>query len=910
MNNEKNIINLIFDPGKGSVAQSGREAVSGEPYGSLPKPTRAGYRFEGWFLGEMQITPGTVVDSESDVRLLAHWVREKTKTRKASMIRRQKIALLALAIAAALLSVTLVIVLDLISIYSLTDTYVVDGVEYSDTYTVKKHGGIYKLFDSDGNLMDRNVEEEDNVYIAEKSGNQYLINEETGEFSLITVVDTEDFEAAPGTRLLMYPQILSTDIQSVKVTFADGTSYRFLNEGEGVYIEGFRESLIEYDQDLYARLCSACGYTLVSMKLSATAEGSTVPTLPDGSIDYAVYGLDEPQASFTVSAIKDKSAKKYEADPKKTYTVYIGDRTLSATGYYVKISNTDTVYILSSTFFDEAVLRPVQELVVPRVTYPVTVNEHTMVQDFFLTQLDAWMEGGETKGNPVVAFDYEEMEYRENTILTTSPFICDSNLFDGMEGYMINDGKASEALSALFSIDYIGCRAIGLTSEKLAEFGLDKNVFYLTYKTKTTQRDEDGNILYATNEMLIGEKTKDGTHYVASFPHDMIVEVDQYYLSFLEWGHFEWYNQYFMSADISYLREFGLDFGDGNTYTFKLDNTMTYAYYKRWANSEQTKAEYVKYQMKPNDTITIDENGYYWYTSEGQEPRRVAVINFNEARRVSHYEAQTTYAGYGNLLYKQDMFYYYDANKKIVRITPDYGRGDTVTERNGEYYYKHKELGTEIKVQKTEGELMYRFEKGHETAIQIASTNLLLFCDRYSATENGWMNYNAEHIYVNDSGVQTTDTFTAVENFRNYYMQFLRYSLRGDIDEEEFVRNMGMTPSEYLASGAAPTATFHAVMEDYAAALNNSYKYDKDGNAHKVHEENITQNLVFRFYRYSDMKAMLTVEVLVKNENGEWVSEGEPPIGKFFVSASLLDKLESDAAKLLAGEYIDRESGH
>ncbi len=910
MKNEQTIINLIFDPGKGSVAQSSREAASGAPYGALPKPTRAGYRFDGWFLGDCQITPDTLVDSDTDVRLVAHWTRVKTKDRKTSMLRRQKIALLSLAILAVLLSVTLVIVLDLISIYSFTDTYKVDGVEYSDTYTVKKHGGVYKLFDSEGNLMDLNVEEEGgDVYIA-KSGNQYRIDGETGAHTLMIVVDTEDYEAAPGTRLLMYPQILSTNIHSIKVEMSDGSSYRFVNDGDGVYIDGFRDSLIEYDADLYARLCSACGYTLVSMKLSATEEDSTVPTLENGEIDYAVYGLDEPQASFTVSAIKDKSAKKYEADPEKTYTVYIGDRTLPATGYYVKLADTDAVYILSATYFDEAVLKPVEELVVPRVTYPVTVNEHTMVQDFFLTYLDSWMGADEIKGDPIVAFDYEEMEYRENTILTTSPFICDSNLFDGMEGYMINDGKASEALSALFAIDYVGCRAIGLTSERLAEFGLDQNVHYLTYKTKTTQKDENGNILYANNRMIIGEKTKDGTHYVASIPHDMIVEIDQYYLSFLEWGHFEWYNQYFMSADIAYLREYNLNFGDGKVYSFTLDNTLTYAYYKRYTDSTQTATEYVRYQMKPTDKITVDGNGYYWYTSEGQEPRRVAVIDFNNVRRVSHYEAQTTYAGYGKLIYRQDMYYYYDANKKLVRIVPDYARGDSIIEKNGEYFYKVKGLEGEIKVEKSEGELMYRFEKGHETSIEITSGNLLLFCDQYTATENGWMNYNNEHVYINDSGIHTSEPFTAVDNFRNYYMQFLRYSLRGDIDEEEFVRNMGMTPSAYLASGASPTVTFNVVVEDYAAVLNNSYKYDTDGNAHKVHEENIKQNLVYRFYRYSDLKAMLTIEVLVMNEDGEWVSEGEPPVGKFFVSASMLDKLESDAAKLLAGEYIDRESAH
>ena len=82
MNTEKNIINLIFDPGKGTVSQISREAVSGAPYGTLPTPTREGYRFDGWFLGDVQITSESLVASDSDVRLVAHWAREKKKDRK------------------------------------------------------------------------------------------------------------------------------------------------------------------------------------------------------------------------------------------------------------------------------------------------------------------------------------------------------------------------------------------------------------------------------------------------------------------------------------------------------------------------------------------------------------------------------------------------------------------------------------------------------------------------------------------------------------------------------------------------------------------------------------------------------------------------------------------------------------
>ena len=204
---EKNMINLIFDPGKGTVSQISREAVIGELYGDLPTPTREGYRFDGWYLDGVRITTDMPIISETDVRLVARWTKEKKKDRKTSMIKRQKVAIGVLFAVAAVLVVVLIAVLDLISIYTFTDTYTVNGVEYSDTYTVKKHGGVYKLFDSEGKLMDRNVEKDAPVYIAKNSGNQYQIDEKTGEWKLIIVVDTEGVEAAPGTQLLMYPQI-------------------------------------------------------------------------------------------------------------------------------------------------------------------------------------------------------------------------------------------------------------------------------------------------------------------------------------------------------------------------------------------------------------------------------------------------------------------------------------------------------------------------------------------------------------------------------------------------------------------------------------------------------------------------------------------------------------------------------
>ena len=909
MNKENTMINLIFDPGKGRVAQIYRETPAGSPLGTLPVPVRRGYRFDGWYLGDVCVTEETVADAE-DMRLVARWSREKSKDRKRSMLKRQKIALLVLSVCAVVLSLVLVGVLNLISIYTLTDTYTKDGVEYSDTYKIKKQGGVYKLFDENGTLMERNLyEEKRNVYIAKNSGNHYEIDEETGEYKLFVTVDVEGLESAPGQLLLMFPQISSVDIYSVTVKHGEEETpaYRFLNEGDGAYIDGYKDSLITYDENKYAYLCMSAGYPLTTMKLDISSKDSIVPRLEDGRVDYSVYGLDQPQATVTVSAIKDKKAETYEADPARTYTMLIGDRILSGTGFYVKLDVSDSIYIISSTYIEQSVLLPIEELIVPKATYPVSFNEHTMVRDFFLTRLESWGDGDTVSGDAIVAFDYEELDYRKNTLRTTNPYVSNSKLLKGMSGYEINDGKASDALQLLYTMEYVKCHAIGIKNnpEKISEFGLDKNVFYLTYEVKSVERDENGNLKYDKNVLIIGEKTEDGTHLVASLAYDMIVEVDQYYLSFLEWDNFEWYNQYFMSADVSYLKELSLEFSDGTVYDFILNNKLSYAYF---ADTKK------KYEYKATDVLSVDKNGDYWVSVNGAKARRLLTIDFDTVERYTHFEADQKSA-VGNILYCEDMFYYYDSNKQLVRVTPDYAAGDTLVLKDGIYEYTKKGMQTPLRGGLTTGNLIYRFEKDFEITVEVGSTSLLLLCDLYKNGRGDLKNlldYESSRTYVDDNGATVTEKFTATDNFRNFYMQILQYSLRGDVDEKDFEKNMGMSVQDFLASEKAktPDATITTEVEDYASVLNDSVYRDEEGIVHKVHKENISRRLIFRFYRYSDMKVMLTLEAMELDENGVWQPSSEAPLGRFFVSASQLDKLKTDAQRLIDGEWIDRNVKH
>ena len=65
---------VTFNPNGGTVSETTRGVENGNAIGTLPIPTRDGYRFEGWFTlpdGGEQITPSTIVTA--DVTYYAHW---------------------------------------------------------------------------------------------------------------------------------------------------------------------------------------------------------------------------------------------------------------------------------------------------------------------------------------------------------------------------------------------------------------------------------------------------------------------------------------------------------------------------------------------------------------------------------------------------------------------------------------------------------------------------------------------------------------------------------------------------------------------------------------------------------------------------------------------------------------------
>ena len=666
--------------------------------------------------------------------------------------------------------------------------------------------------------------------------------------------------------------------------------------------------------------------------MGANSTDPLIPRLEDGTIDYSVYGLDTPQATYTISGILFKKNAdgtdlyqngKYvvdydedgnpQPDPEKTYTVHIGDAILSGAGYYVRLEGRGSVYIVTTDYIESTILQPIEQLVVPRVTYPVAVTYHSMGKDFLLGRIDDWTQD-KVELETLVAFTYSELEERINTMNSTRPYLPGISV---MSGYNINENSAISVFETFYSIEAIACRRIGLTAETMAEFGLDKDVHYLTYWTFTGNVDENGDKMYVQNELFIGQKTEQGTYYVAAVPFDMIVEVDQYYLSFLEWDYMKWYNEAFIFHNIAYVRDIKFEFNGeafqlpaDQVFDFELDNSLSYAYYMN------EKGEFKAVNLAEGKIYI--ENGEKVYLRKGVPYKNIVELDLDEVEVVSNRDIIVDPTR-TNVVYVPENYYYTNANGDNVSVTPDYvtkvieyeiERDENGKFLGGRYYYIDTDRNERIRVNRSFGEPVYRFtytnektqkEATYEVTLGISVTGLLVYCNgellEYNITDSG----------MGDAGVEEFETITAADNFRKLHMQLLYFSLMGDVDPVEFEASMGMSVEEYLASDSKkPIAQISAHVEDYARALNGYMYYDENGEELRYYDENISQYFEYTFYQYSDWKVLVTVELFTKNEQGEFVTNSpDGVVGKFYASIATLEKLVGDIDRLLNGEMIE-----
>lgn len=635
-------IQLIFNAGKGNTPLSRITAVIGDRVGAMPKPTRKGYVFAGWYMAAdgnpdspdaRRITAETTLnealfDGEpTDTVLYARWKRPAASAArgKKTSLATQKKAILALTIAMVVLIAGFVAVSIIVDIYQYEDY---DGVEY----TIKKKKGVYALY-LDGVLCDIN----DDGYYLTTLGTQLSIDPDSGEYKIYAVVDTEGTEVVgAGQRVLMFKQLTydqsstndaSRVIQRIEVHNQHGVFEVYRGNGNVFRVEGNEVAILQ--TELFAQLSSGCGYTISMQRLENPAR------LADGSIDYAEYGLApetrvETDEDGNEVLDEDGNPVTYNYTPtwytvttmtNDTYTVTLGDATVSSAGYYARYEDRDTVYILSSTYLDAAVLQPVETLITPMMIYPMTLNTYFQVKNFVyrsdidydglyrdmvleLVGFDMDTVEPDDEGNYpadamekleeaqrliadmeetafaemydrlfkansklVTAFSYIDMDDRTDTLFSSVPYQMSSQY---MAGYLPNSDNIGTVLQTLYSMTFVGVTKLTPGEDDLAAYGLDVPAHEISFIYYDAEGQE------FSNHIIVSEKTADGLYYAYSENFDMIVCFDESQGTYLEWDEIDWYDREYFQCNIAHILSITLEgAGISSPIRFTLDNSKT-----------------------------------------------------------------------------------------------------------------------------------------------------------------------------------------------------------------------------------------------------------------------------------------------------------------------------------------------
>lgn len=633
-------VRLRFEPGKGgSVGIRAVTALCGDRVGALPSPTRRGYRFRGWYTkpvgeaGGREIRSSTVLetDSPAELTLYAHWEKEKGGH---SALRVQKRAIVALIVAVALLVGGLLVTNYIVSIYRYEDY---DGV----TYLIKKKSGEYGLYDKSGSRCGMN----DDGYYLTAMGTQLSIDKESGDYTIYAVVDTDGTEmVGTSQRVLAFKQLTydnsssmaekdpSCVIKSIEIHNQYGVIdlYRPENVDTNYFVIRGHEGT-SLSNELFAQLAVGCGYTISMQRLEDPVR------LENGDIDYAEYGLaaeqrvktdengdpvldedgQEVMYDYTPTWYTIKTMEPDAATGLDSYTMILGDAIVSEAGYYARYEGRDTIYILSSTNLDAAVLQPIETLVTPMVVYPMSVNSYFNVKNFILRtdilhdRLMLYMaaeRAGLLKDGGLEPDDLDDTgSLPEETLLALKAALEElDRLLDDegkneaqqekdeaawMELYAHAMDACSRTVTAFSYVDmsdrqntllssypykmatnYMsGYRpnadnissmlqslySMSMNSVKVLGPNEDQLEEYglseYRYDISYTYIDEDG--AEHESHVMFSERTEEGLYYAYSDIYDMIVELDESQAPFLAWKDIDWYDRSYFQYNIGHIQQ-------------------------------------------------------------------------------------------------------------------------------------------------------------------------------------------------------------------------------------------------------------------------------------------------------------------------------------------------------------------
>jgi hypothetical protein len=582
--------------------------------------------------------------------------------RRRSVAKMQRNWIIALAVLTVLLIAAFIVVDYIVNIVYFEDY---DGAKYQ----IKQKNGIYVMCDSNGDTLDLSVSADTSkntyIYVTEL-GTEVKVDPDTGINTVYSVIDTVDGEeVGVSDRIQMFKQIKQADIDKIEVHNAHGAFTFYVDKDGDFQIQGHEG--VPYSQVMFSSLAVSCGYSLSTRKIQ--------DPIKDENGLYTEYGL-APEKRV------DENGNEYDYSPYwyritdingNSHTVYIGDAVPSNTGYYVKLTDRDAVYVMNYSIdgsylgmydgqvYDtiESVLHvPIEKFVTPMVTYPMELNNYFDVRAFALWEGDKFNsipeditdeELEKLDLDPIVSFTYWDLEERTGTFYANTPYILAYP-----EGYVANDNAIDTTLQSFYTMSTLGVVKLGITEEDLKTYNLvePEYVVYFDFQGKYEHL------------IFISAETERGTRYMTSGIYDIIVEVDRSKLPFLNYTRNDWVNDLYFSMNLAWAKKIEVEY-DGKLYTFELDNSLSDSM------SNPTYSE----DAKKKGTITSDKMTVHAYDSEGNTMDAISQLTVVDKKGFTwtiDHESVKAYNSAGERVNITGGYYAYNARDEKVIVLEGY----------------------------------------------------------------------------------------------------------------------------------------------------------------------------------------------------------------------------------------------
>ena len=167
-----------------------------------------------------------------------------------------------------------------------------------------------------------------------------------------------------------------------------------------------------------------------------------------------------------------------------------------------------------------------------------------------------------------------------------------------------------------------------MSDAALKKYGLDEPKYAITFLFNAVD-DSTGKTVQIPNMLIISEKTENNTYYVGSILYNLIVEVNESSLMFLEYTNMDWLSNDILRLNIGYCKQIKIESPNFNV-DFDFDNSKSYSddgsvssnllelYIRRKGESDIKYINGVEIQDTKGFLWKIDDEDIYAYDSTGK----------------------------------------------------------------------------------------------------------------------------------------------------------------------------------------------------------------------------------------------------------------------------------------------------